>query len=242
MKPFHVRQNFLVCGIFLCLTLALESTAAGLEAQSQWDDKLDKIDHQLAAGDWQAGQGGARRLLRKMIKRYAAFESSPRPMARAVALLAVAAAGRKDHDVAGWYWAVAHNLDPRATRIDLGAYGPAGKFLSEVPLRAAGQIPKIFGEGARGLRPKHVETPAPAACGALEFSRENPPKPLEVEVLVDAEGQVRSPRLTYPSRFPGFVLTVLEGARSWRFEPAERDGEPVASLATVNVRFPRSRW
>lgn len=56
-------------------------------------------------------------------------------------------------------------------------------------------------------------------------------------VQVDAAGEVRDVEMVTSSGFRPLDAAAIEAARSWRFRPAERDGQPVASTVRAPVTF-----
>lgn len=58
-----------------------------------------------------------------------------------------------------------------------------------------------------------------------------------VTATVDALGAVLDVALRSPSPFPGLNREALRAVRGWRFEPARRHGEPVATTTDVTVEF-----
>ena len=56
-----------------------------------------------------------------------------------------------------------------------------------------------------------------------------------VEVEITAAGTVRSVRAI--SGPPELIDMVLRWAASWRYEPATRDGKPIASRRRESIRF-----
>lgn len=58
-----------------------------------------------------------------------------------------------------------------------------------------------------------------------------------VTATVDALGVVLDVALRTPSPFPGLNREALRAVRGWRFEPARRHGEPVATTTDVTVEF-----
>ena len=233
------------------------AATAGIEPTSRWDPKLDALEARLEAGKYSSAQRSLRSLRERMVRDAASYEGTPRTLARATALLAVAEAGLANYRDAGWHWHSAHALDRRAVPGDLGRFGAAGAWLVERPPRRAGDLP---GGGRPATAVAHQAAPAaggqppPAPgiardarpvdcptgmCGLLRHSRDRAPPPVEIEVLVDFEGRPQDPVLLVPSRFPGFTTAALDAVRFWRFEPARAaGGEPVPVLARVRVAHP----
>lgn len=56
-----------------------------------------------------------------------------------------------------------------------------------------------------------------------------------VEALVDAKGKVAKVRVV--ESVPGLDEAALEAVRKWRFDPATRDGRPVATIVHMPVQF-----
>jgi hypothetical protein len=57
--------------------------------------------------------------------------------------------------------------------------------------------------------------------------------------VIDAEGHLRQPVVEGPDSC--YRLVVLEAVRSWKFEPARRDGQPVAALYGAAINPPAHR-
>ena len=58
---------------------------------------------------------------------------------------------------------------------------------------------------------------------------------VEVEVRLEADGQVSTSRIT--KSVPSLDAAALECVSGWRFEPAKKGGRPVPTLTLVPVRF-----
>lgn len=58
-----------------------------------------------------------------------------------------------------------------------------------------------------------------------------------VAVAVDAAGVVVSATLQAPSPHPALNREALRAVRSWRFEPARRDGQAIATTTEVVIEF-----
>lgn len=57
-----------------------------------------------------------------------------------------------------------------------------------------------------------------------------------VELVVTAEGSVREPKIAKSLR-PDMDASALGAVRQWKFDPATKDGVPVAVRVNVDVRF-----
>lgn len=56
-------------------------------------------------------------------------------------------------------------------------------------------------------------------------------------VAIDARGDVTGVVLKVPCAHPGLNREALRAVRSWRFEPARRDGQPIGSETDVAIEF-----
>jgi len=56
-----------------------------------------------------------------------------------------------------------------------------------------------------------------------------------IDALVDATGNVTSMKVI--SGPPLLYQAALDALRKWKYEPAKRDGQPIATHTQINVRF-----
>jgi TonB family protein len=73
--------------------------------------------------------------------------------------------------------------------------------------------------------------PGPRLRGKTDWHLE-----IDVEFIVDERGAVRSPRVIKSSD-AFYNSLALECVEKWRFEPAHRDGQPVATRLRAPFRF-----
>lgn len=149
---------------------------------------------------------------------------------------AVAAAGLGDRELAQRRLLRALNRAPSLIDLYVEAYGEAGREVAALRPRCT------FGRrdrcravepGSPGLEPpRAVHSPpiVPPPGSRLAFETAFP----AVRLVVDEEGRVREPRLLTEGNgeVGELALDALDG---WRFEPARRDGEPVAAVWEVSV-------
>lgn len=64
-------------------------------------------------------------------------------------------------------------------------------------------------------------------------------KTVVVRMLIDPRGRVS--RATVAKSVPGLDDAALSCVKNWRFEPARRDGRPIAATAEAAVTFKASR-
>ena len=87
---------------------------------------------------------------------------------------------------------------------------------------------------AKVTPPRPVETPAPAYPQELEDTGQS--GQAVIEMTITAEGQVDQARVESADH-PAFGHAALAVLEQWRFEPARRDGEPIARKVVLPFQF-----
>lgn len=83
-------------------------------------------------------------------------------------------------------------------------------------------------------RPRRVVAPLPPYTELARHMRVE--GFVVLEAVIDTEGRVRDVRVVRP--LPGGLdRSAVETIRTWRFEPARRDGRPIAVLYNLTVNF-----
>jgi hypothetical protein len=240
--------------LFAGLVLALSLLPATAPARGQvaplpdslWSGDFARIEALLAEEDFEKAEKKTRKLVERMISQLGFYESNPRIPARALLYLALAESGLGRDDAARWHLDMARNLDRQLVRDDLERYGPAAAELARSPYRPLGTLPTEV------LAAEKVETGTvyqPLVLQSREtrrlrvpcrgfYDQANVPPPLQVEVLVDAEGRPTQPRLIGRPRFPMFALVGMEQLQDWRYRPATKGGRPVSTLDRQRIDFP----
>ena len=207
---------------------------AAPETVAGWRRRADELDAALRSSSVMTATLAAAAVLSEEIAAGATFGGSDL-LARAVALKALAEAGLGRVEEAAWHWQEAQNLAVELRYLDLTPYGAAGELLAGHPLRwppgeveqaTAGTSPTGTGEQ---VAPKAVANPAPR----FPPTRAGRPEVATVELVVGADGWPRDPLVLHGQG--AAVHTALEALREWRFEPARRDGKPVAARYRVDL-------
>ncbi|HYU34849.1 MAG TPA: energy transducer TonB [Thermoanaerobaculia bacterium] len=213
-------------GLILILLIALLpiSLAAGTEPPpDSLAGRLAGIDGLLRSGEWSRAEEAARLEIARSRRSLSASV-----LAAGLARLALAEAGL-GREEAVWHWQMAQGLDrdilPEAT---LRTFGAPGELLSRHPLRPAGQAPpglEVHSLGGAVEPPRRTAGELPELSQALRSL--SVPLWICAQLIIDAEGRPRDPVLLGAS-LPGMSLEVLEAVRNWRFQPARKEGRPVA--------------
>lgn len=216
-----------------------------LEAQAETERQLAEVDGQLRRGEWERAQAVMRARLDTLFKEtdqpLTFYSPGPSPV-EALARLAVAEAGLGREADALWHWQAAQALGSAPLGPEqLRLFGAPGAFLDRHPRRRpdeapAGMTVRRAGDGGPPfVPPRHLEGEiATPAAGSEPIGY---PEWLRVQVVVGADGNVSRPVLLQSTSWR-LAYRVLEGLRSWRFEPARVDGAPVAAFHEVQVNPP----
>ena len=81
---------------------------------------------------------------------------------------------------------------------------------------------------------RHEQVRPPTICGAQEFDVGGI---LIVEVVIDKQGRVTTPRVRKPLPAPTLSYAALEAIKQWRFGPGRVGGEPVEVLFNLTVNY-----
>ncbi len=231
---------FLLLGLAVAYGGALADTRPpvdipGLrEAQAQ-DAAIAAIDAQMRRGEWTAARDAAAALLdgSKSVWHGA--------LQRALVRLAFLEAKLGEDEEALWHWQALQAMGGA----DLGEpffapFGAAGAKLRAQPVRTPDEVPPgVETAGARpGLTPAR-RTAGEVPTGNAGCTQARGPLWARLQAVIDAQGHLRQPTITGPSVC--FSFEVLKAARHWTFEPARREGVPVAAMVAEAIHPPAHR-
>ncbi len=223
------------------------TTITTFQPSEPWRSGFEQIERDLAAGRWPEAAGAAGALANRMARLFPASREGRALVATALTMQAIAEveAGRRDDAL--WHWQVAQNVDPELRRASLDTLGEAGAWLEAHRLRAPGTLdgePPAGAVAPEARQRDEVTPPAPLSVPIPEPPRELglawASDRLEIEVVVDVEGRVRSPVLLRGGKLPGKVYFGLAALEQWRFRPALAAGVPVPALLRLDGLEPRS--
>ena len=198
----------------------------------RWQKKLRKIDKKIEVGDYKGANKAVDKLImQEMVSSLLRGGGGSKLLALATVYQAVSDAGLGDEELAIWHWHTAQNLDPELRQISLAKFGPPGHILEYNRLRQAGEAPRemtVFDLNNQTVTPTHpqpLEVPYPIIPQELMAAWYA--ETADVEIVIDSEGHVREP-VVLVGTLPGKVYLGLEAMRSWNYQPATLEGEPVA--------------
>lgn len=105
---------------------------------------------------------------------------------------------------------------------------------------------RVNAPGAKGFRPDLAAVLPPKVVKRVEpeypkqAENDHIEGMVEVVIVVDDKGIPQRPRIIRPKGH-GFDEAAVEAVREWRFDPATRDGKPVAVVMQIDVDFHRVR-
>lgn len=197
------------------------------------DKRLESFEDRLRRGEGRAVHAAVQELVMEL----GAAGLEDGRLGAALRALALAEAGSGRRDEAIWHWQVAQNLRPGLV-LDPAAYGEAGALLARHKLRRPGEAPAGMEAvaatdlGANSVPPRKVAGDEPKVPTSL--ASPNAPRWARLQVAIDTQGRVVEP-VVLAARSEAFRWAVLEAVRTWRFEPARREGQPVAVLLDIDL-------
>lgn len=225
----HFPRRALILGA-ACAFLAHPGLSQSLPLAATAD--LQAIDAQIRRGDWSVARDATLALIETARTSLLASD-----LAGAVARLALAEAGVGQEEEAAWHWHVAQNLDRSVLSMEaLASFGKPGETLARHALRQSGAAPAgltVLDSEDPQVRPGRRTT---GAIPKLSPAVANLPAPLtlRLQVVIGTDGRPREP-VVLAGSVPGMIWEVLEGVRSWRYEPARRGEETVAVFRNVSI-------
>ena len=206
----------------IVILVAAVLVALGVVAavSNPWEKQIEESAADLQAGHYAASQKIIDRAIGEMVERLGGGQFESQLFATALTHKALAAAGQGEVDDALWYWYVAQQISPTAATTDLSVFGAPGEYLSRHPLalNASGATSSV--KVVKQVMPKFP-------AGASRFGIEGD---LIVQVVVDASGQPKNPRIIHPLPAPTLSFVALEALHHWRFEP-------VPGVFNLTVRY-----
>jgi hypothetical protein len=218
----------------------------------KWNQQLQTAVGQLRAGQPQAAFETTDRLLGEMTKKVVPGDGSGKAFAMGLTLKALAEASLGQVRVASWHWQVAQQLDPAMESWNLSDFGAAAEILARHRL-SADPPPDAIDLEAGDLnvvkpqrREREYDRKYPGVAKRLPNSSTSSMERgmddgLVIVVVIGVDGLATHPRF---ARQPNDLALAVSGADFLlhsEFEPAKRDGVPVASRYrwSLNLRFVR---
>lgn len=238
---FQGRSFRCVAAILVLALLAGEAWAAkdkNPPLVEAWLGRLATAEEHLRAGDYAKAYEMTDALEREMLDRIESGPGVGALLARTLVTRSFAAAGLGRMRDATWDWFMARSLYPEIGDDFLSQSGIAGEAVSE----AIAKLPS--GPTSRqNAAPGGSSSPIPPT----KLGGDSPQYPYSlrdncvegtvlVSSLIDQQGNLQRPRvLKSPS--PLLALATLEALRTWRFKPAELQGQPADIDYTVSFNF-----
>jgi hypothetical protein len=241
MRPILAASLVLALLCILPPTLPAQEPAQpgeGSPTVARWQAEIQRVDGLLKAGSWSDAEDASSALVDELIRDLKGGPEGARLLATAFAQRAVAGAGVGDLGAAAWSLEIAAALDPGFADAPLDAFDTAGERLDEwrreqshgdpLPLDTPGLVPPAIVES-----PTIVFRASEEVLRSFDYS-------LQVELVVDAAGRPRRPRVFGSRDNPSPIAASLEVLADWVFEPATLDGRAVPSLLALDLPLTRA--
>jgi len=225
----------------LRLTLILFTVLSALSAAAQqknmrpevvfWTDQMKKETILLKSGLYEDALKMSNLTIADMAERLGPGQSAAEMFGIVLTHKALAHAGLKQNYDARWYWQTALTLYPKLAKSDLSSFGEAGKFLKANMKRTS--IPSLQGQEVSAPKAiNKIKPHYPAAAHHYGVSGT-----LVVEVVINTEGRVESPKVVKALAAPTLSFVALETLRQTKFEPAKMGGKAVPVIMELSVGF-----
>ena len=242
-----MRRSLKVVTLVLVVLLA-KPVAAGLPLDSVKDPKLRatlrEIGLQVILGDSMRAMVNANSLGWEIFHK--GHKGQYRELAFCMALQGLAELSLQMDREALWHWESAQILLPELHSDLMHSYSEIAKVFDSTPFRnhqAAVEWlmaeDKLAQEGPDTIMPKAIERVSAVAPkrkpSALSGQR------IAVTYLVNPEGRPQAPAIAGSGHSELVMFTVLQALMSWRYEPAQRNGQPAWVVVTTNFSFQKER-
>ena len=207
---------------------------------------LEAITAAVRARDWTAATSACERTSATVWKKDLGQRVPSAFYAELFGRCAAAASGAGDEDRASWFWHAAHIFDAKIA----DGIGEQLAGFAALPVLRTGRhfgpaavawekdrrVESPNGEMFEGVRAGRIGGPMPDVGLVTKLLRPGHKMAAYFEVVVGADGRAREPVLVEVSNTsPNQVFVILQAVRDWTYEPAKRDGHPVASVAVFHV-------
>jgi hypothetical protein len=231
--------------VVAALLLAVAPAGRAAAAPDKWAREISGLEERLAKREWKDTLDRAVALRQKMLDRIDEAEELVQPLARSLALQALAEANLGRDDDALWHWQAAGSWLPGLDGKDLSSYGLAREVLAPQPAAAtptappplAGNSPKPSPSGAERYQPVRIrQAVRPVFPASLAKSAKR--GKVRVRLVVGADGRPRQPAVLAAGIVPSMAFPVLDALLHWRFDPAADGKRPIAVQYEIEVRYP----
>ncbi|MEA2165686.1 MAG: periplasmic protein TonB [Thermoanaerobaculia bacterium] len=214
----------------ICLALCAGNASAGTLSPDTWRQAVNQNAATLRSGDYSGALKASDHILAQMVEHLGAGNAEKDILATTLTHKALASAGLGNIDDALWYWYVAQEISPAASKSDLSAFGAPGEYLQRHPFSNSQRSTSDGATPARII--KQVVPSFPSGASRFGVAGD-----LVVQIVIDKKGQATLPRIVHPLPAPTLSYVALEALRRWQFAPATRNGAPVSITFDLTVHY-----
>lgn len=211
----------------------------------RWRKQAERIETLIATGEHRKAYKNAGSLCEDMMDSIYSGENTGRLLALATTLRAISAANLGYESEAIWYWQTAQQLFSEIDQINLELFGTAGELLRANPSTSQESLERIAsGEVKSVLSEEGVTPPRKKTAPAPDFPKAKTgfgQVLVIVRVHIDQNGDLSQPLILQSQGELTLVYSALEKMRGWKFHPAEKNGEPIASFYNLTFNFTSER-
>lgn len=221
----------------------VQSEKATRRQLERWIEDLETAHQELLEDKVEKAMRRTDKTRSQMLERLRSGLAAPLLFGQVGFLRALAAAKTGDVEAAKWDFQVALEFVEAYDSLDLGGYGEASAILEEARTERRERLqreaePDTEDESAiptekivpprKKFAPQPVYPPAhKVTCGQGR---------VVLLAIIDKKGRVTQPAVKQPGD-PILLFAAFDAVRHWKFEPARRQGEPVAVYYNLTLNF-----
>jgi TonB family protein len=225
----HSKLVIRVFAVSLLLIGCIDTASAALSAD-KWRGDVNQSTAALRAGNYANSLRIADHVIADMVDQLSAGGADDEMLATVLTHKALASAGLGKVDDALWYWYIAQEIYPAATKSDLSSFGAPGEFLKRHPFSIT--EPTTRGKVIPARVVKQVLPKFPAGASRFGIAGD-----LVVQIIIDKNGRPTLPHIVRPLPAPTLSFVALEALRHWQFSPAESNGAPISMAFALTVHY-----
>jgi hypothetical protein len=208
-------------------------------ADKKWTKEVESLEAGLDAKEWKRTADRAVKLRERMVEKVGEANELTDPIARTLAIQAIAEANLGRDDEALWHWHAAQSFLAGLESQDLTAYGRAGQILGgRAPRESPGNLGAPVSEEGKPRRyqevkiRKAIEPLYPRSLGKAGLAGE-----LRVRIDVGIDGRASRPEILDAGFVPTMAFPALEALRQWTFTPAVEGERPLPVLYELKILY-----
>ena len=207
-----------------------------------WLSRAAGARQELLDGRYKAGRKELDKILKEVLEQVTHGPATTPLLTHLTLLRALAQAGLENGYHAAWDLAMVRTMQPATVQLDLSEYGELGEaLLSEEAIWSSFPASTIHTGGGGAVAAEEVVPPKKLEADPPKYPRAKRTSGVQalviVEVVIAPDGTTRRPVVISRKTDPILAFVAMDKLRSWRFEPARRNGRPIPAYYELTINF-----